>query len=178
MPVTLYEISVPIFIRGLNTLSHILTEAEKYAKDKGIPTSELVEAKLYPDMLPLSFQVQTASDTSKGAVARVAGTEPVSMKDNETTIEELQDRIARTIVVLKNVKQEDFEGKEDEEIILKLSSGPKTFTGRNYFQHHSLPNFLFHVTTAYGILRSKGVPLGKKDYLKCFYPGTPIDLDV
>jgi uncharacterized protein len=175
MTITLYEISVPIFIRGLSTLSHILTEAEKYAKDKDIPTSEFVEARLYPDMLPLSFQVQTASDISKSAVARVAGTEPVSMKDNETTIEELQDRIARTIVILKSVKQEDFEGREDEEIVVK---DDRKFTGRTYFQHHSLPNFLFHVTMAYGILRSKGVPLGKRDYLKYFYPGISIDLNV
>lgn len=175
MPVSLYEISVPIFIRGLNTLSHILTEAEKYAQEKDIPISEFTDARLYPDMFPLSFQVRTASNLAKGGIVRVAGTEAVVMEDNENTIEELQERISRTIVILKSVKQEDFEGKEDKEIIVK-TQGPVVlnFTGHNYFQHHSVPNFLFHVTTAYAILRSKGVPLGKKDYLQSFYPGIPI----
>ncbi|KAN0073518.1 hypothetical protein V8E54_008738 [Elaphomyces granulatus] len=176
MPVSLYEISVPIFIRGLNALSHILAEAEKYAKEKDIPISEFIEARLYPDMLPLTFQIQACSDVSKSAIVRVAGTEPVVMEDNESTIEQLQARIARTIDILKNVKPEDLEGKEDKEVIVKSKTVELKYTGRNYFQHHSLPNFLFHVTTAYAILRSKGVPLGKRDYLKSFYPGIPIDV--
>jgi len=174
MSVPLYEISVPIFIRGLNALSHILAEAEKYAKEKDIPISEFIEARLYPDMLPLTFQIQASSDVSKSAVVRVAGTEPVVMEDNESTIEQLQGRIARTIDVLKRVKPEDFEGKEDKEVIVKARTIELKFTGRNYFQHHALPNFLFHITTAYAILRSKGVPLGKRDYLQSFYPGVPI----
>lgn len=176
MSVSLYEISAPIYIRGLNTLSDILKEAEKYAKEKDIPISEFTEARLYPDMLPLSFQVKIASYISKSGIARVAGTEPVPMdfQDNENTIEQLHERIAQTIATLKGVKPEDLEGKEDKEVVVKVNSLELNYTGRNFFPNNSLPNFLFHITTAYAILRSKGVPLGKKDYLKNFYPGTPI----
>lgn len=152
-------------IKGLKTLTHILQKAEEYAKEKNIPLSDLVEGRLAPDMLPLSKQIQIASNTSKNVAVRVGGTEAVLMEDTETTFPQLYKRIDDTIKVLQDTDAKVLEGKETAEVVMKTGSGEKTFTGQAYILGFALPNFYFHVTTAYAILRSKGVPIGKKDFL-------------
>ncbi|KAL1966015.1 hypothetical protein VTN77DRAFT_4955 [Rasamsonia byssochlamydoides] len=164
----LYTYSVPTFIGGLNTLSHILKKAEEYAKEKGIPLAEFVDARLYEDMKPLSFQVQTVSNTAKNSLVRVAGTEPVPMEDNETTFEELQTRITRTIEVLKAADASLFAGKEDADVTFKVGQYERHYKGQAYITDFALPNFYFHLNMAYAILRNKGVPIGKVDYLTSF----------
>ncbi|KAK9371439.1 uncharacterized protein V1513DRAFT_455759 [Lipomyces chichibuensis] len=168
MSAPLYDFSIPLFIRGLNTLSHIIKKGEEYANENGTPLSELVEWRLAPDMKPLSFQVQTATDTAKNSMARITGTEPVFMENNETTIEELQARIAKTIELLKTADASKFAGKEEAQVTLK--AGPKEYlmTGQSYLTNFALPNFFFHLNTAYAILRNKGVQIGKGDYLTSF----------
>ncbi|KAJ8101874.1 hypothetical protein POJ06DRAFT_248131 [Lipomyces tetrasporus] len=168
MSAPLYDFSIPLFIRGLNTLSHIIEKGEEYANEKGIPLSELPEWRLAPDMKPLSFQVQIASNTAKNSIVRVAGTEPVPMEDNETTIEALQARITKTIELLKAVDASKFTGKEEAPVTLKIGPKEELMTGQSYITNFALPNYFFHLNIAYAILRSKGVPIGKADYLTSF----------
>ena len=158
---SLYEITVPIFTRALQNLDHLLAKASA----SGVSEQDLLGARLAPDMLPLTKQVQIACDTAKLAVTRVAQTEPLPMADEETSIVELRDRIARTIAYLGSAKPAAFESRETAEIILKLPSTEMKFTGQSLITDFSLPNFFFHVTTAYGLLRMKGVAIGKMDYL-------------
>jgi uncharacterized protein len=154
MPVSLYEISIPVFIRSLTNLSAILKKGETYATEKGIPHAKLLEARLVDDMAALPYQIQRVSDTSKGAAVRVAGIENVAMADNETTFEQLQARIQKTIEVLKSVEPTSMDGKEESPVVLKTGSGEMKFTAKSYLLNFALPNFFFHVSTAYGILVS------------------------
>jgi len=159
---SLYEISVPPFIRSLKNLSAMLKKAEDYATEKSIDPKTLTEAKLADDMLALPFQIWTVSNTAKNTVQRVCGTANIPMEDTEKTFPELQERIAKTIKLLEDVDPKAFEGKETTEIELM---GNK-FNGQSYILNFGIPNFYFHVMAAYAILRKEGVPLGKKDYLK------------
>ncbi|RHZ66729.1 DUF1993 domain-containing protein [Aspergillus thermomutatus] len=168
MTASLYTYTVPTYLKGLETLTLLLKKAEDYAKEKNIPLSDFVEARLYPDMKPLSFQVQSVSNTAKNSVSRLAGTEGVPMEDNETTFEEFYARIDRTIEVIKAVDPKLFEGRDHAEIHVKFGTYEATFTGESYVNRFGLPNFFFHLNIAYAILRSKGVPIGKLDYLKYF----------
>jgi hypothetical protein len=154
MPVSLYEASIPVFIRSLTNFAAILKKGEAYADEKGIPHSKLLESKLVDDMANLVFQVQRVSDTAKGAVVRVAGIEPVVMADTETTFEDLQARIQKTIEVLQAVEATSMDGKEESQVVLKIGSGAFNFTATNYLLNYALPNFFFHVVTAYNILVS------------------------
>ncbi|KAL8913601.1 MAG: hypothetical protein Q9172_007244 [Xanthocarpia lactea] len=163
MPVTLYQMSIVPFIRGLENLSHILKKGSN-AKST-IPPSQLLSARLHPDMKGLAYQVQRVSDTAKGAAVRVAGLDPVAMADTETTFEELQERITQTLKILKRVKEEDMEGQEDQEVVMKTMSGERKFTATDYLLEYAVPNFYFHVVAAYAILRKEGVDVGKMDYL-------------
>jgi hypothetical protein len=165
MTVTIYEFSIPPMIRALSNLSKILDKAVADAKTKDIPLASLTDGKLAPDMRPLTFQIQTASDTAKGCAARLAGIDAPSMADTETTFPELQQRIAKTIAFLESVKPEQLTGAEDRSIVLKFPSGEMKFTGRDYVTGFALPNFYFHVTTAYAILRHNGIEIGKRDFL-------------
>ena len=158
---SLYEITVPVFTRALHNLDHLLAKAT----ESGVSEDSLLEARLVPDMLPLTRQVQMACDTAKLAVTRVAQTEPLPMADEETSIAELRERIARTIAYIQKAAPSAFDGKETAEIILKLPNSEMRFTGQSLITDFSLPNFFFHVTTAYGLLRMKGVVIGKMDYL-------------
>lgn len=158
---SLYEITVPIFTRALRNLDHLLAKASS----SGVGEQDLLGARLAPDMLPLTKQVQIACDTAKLAVTRVALTDPLPMADEETSIAELRQRIARTIAYLQKAGPSAFEGRETAEIILKLPNTEMKFTGQSLITDFSLPNFFFHVTTAYGLLRMKGVAIGKMDYL-------------
>jgi hypothetical protein len=165
LSLSLYDASIPVYVRMLQNLAGFLDKAEAYATEKGVELSMLAEAKLAPDMGSFVRQVQFASDAAKGGAARLAQIDPPSFPDVETTFPELKDRIARTIAFVESVKPEQVNGGEEREIVMKFPQGSMTFTGQNFLLQFSLPNFLFHVTTAYAILRSQGVPLSKMDFL-------------
>jgi len=165
MAFTIYDASIPPMIRALQNLSKILDKAVADAKAKDLPAANLVDAKLAPDMRPFTFQIQTASDTAKGCAARLAGITAPSMPDTETTFAELQQRIAKTIAFMESVKPEQLAGAENREVVLKFPSGEMKFTGKDYVTGFALPNFYFHVTTAYALLRHNGIEIGKRDFL-------------
>ncbi|WP_448660000.1 DUF1993 domain-containing protein [Sphingomonas sp. CJ99] len=162
---TLYDVSVPPMIRALTAMKAFLEKGRAYAEAQGWDEAELIEARLYEDMAPLTGQVQRASDSAKFLAVRVGGAEPVAMPDEEASFAELAERIDRTIAVLNAVPREGFDGKEDAEIILKTPRGDIPFRGTDYVLGFAIPNFYFHVTTAYAIMRMKGVPVGKMDFL-------------
>jgi hypothetical protein len=165
MPFSIYQVTVPIFIRGLERLSVFLDKAEGFAAEKGIDANDFVHARLAPDMLPLSGQVQRASDTSKLAVARLGAIEAPRFEDIEKTFPELGTRIADTIAFLRSVEPGQLDGAEGKTINFKAGPNELSFRGDTYVTGFALPNFFFHVTTAYDILRHAGVPLGKRDFL-------------
>lgn len=165
MSYTIYDASVPVMVRALGNLSKILDKAVAQAKAEDKPLSDLLEARLAPDMRPFPFQIQSASDAAKGCAARLAGIAPPSMPDTETSFPELKARLEKTIAFLNTIKPEQFAGAEDREIVLKFPQGEMKFTGRDFLAGFSLPNFFFHVTTAYALLRHKGIAIGKMDFL-------------
>jgi hypothetical protein len=165
MSFSLYDATVPLMIRTLTNLSKIIDKAVAQAKTEDKPLAELIGAQLAPDMRPFSFQIQSASDAAKGCAARLANVAVPSMPDTETTFPELQQRIAKTIDFLKTIKPEQLAGAEDREIVLKFPNGEYKFTGKDFATNFSLPNFFFHVTTAYALLRHKGIAIGKMDFL-------------
>lgn len=165
MPLSLHEISIPVFLRGFANLSALLAKGRAFADENGVPHSKLLEARLFADMLPLIGQIQRASDAAKLAAVRVAQVPTVAMEDNETSFDELQARIAATVAFLEAVPPDAMDGREEAEVVLPLRNGSLAFTARDYLLAFAIPNFYFHVTTAYGILRHSGVPLGKMDYL-------------
>jgi uncharacterized protein len=158
---SLYAISIPVFIRALHNLDHVLGKAEA----SGLDEQDLVGARLIADMLPLSKQVQIASDAARSTAVRVGQAAPQAMADEETTIAELRDRTKRTVAYLQAVDPAGFDGRETAEVILKLPNAELPFTGLSYVTDFALPNFFFHVTTTYALLRMKGVALGKVDFL-------------
>jgi hypothetical protein len=164
MTISMYQASVPVYLTMLKALSHVLAKGEAHAAEKAIDPRSLIEARLAPDMYPLSRQVQIASDNAKGATSRLAGREIPKFEDTETTFPELQARIAKTVDLLKGFAPADFDGAEERTIVIPSRQGELTFTGTQYLLHFALPNFYFHVTTAYDILRHNGVALGKSDY--------------
>lgn len=165
MPFSLYDLSIPPFMRALRNMSFHLDKAKAYADENGIPHDDLLNARLIADMHPLPAQVQRASDSAKFVAARVGGLAAPAMADTEKTFEELQGRIKATIDFLETVPADAFDGKEDNEVVLKFGPRSLTFSARDYVQTFALPNFYFHATTAYAILRHKGVPLGKIDFI-------------
>ncbi|MGD0142606.1 MAG: DUF1993 domain-containing protein [Rhizomicrobium sp.] len=165
MSYSIYDASITPFIRGLENLSKIISKAVAQAKDQHIELSTLLEARLAPDMHPFTRQIQIASDGAKGAAARLAAVEPPSFPDTETTFAELQARIAKTVDYLKSFKREQIEGAEDRTVVMKFPQGEMKFSGRDFLTNFALPNFYFHLTTAYGLLRHKGITIGKMDYL-------------
>jgi hypothetical protein len=165
MPLSIYHASVPVLLHQITALSEILKKGAAYAEAKKIEPSALLNARLFPDMHPLIRQVQMVSDSAKGVSARLAGVEPPSMPDTETTFDQLQARLAKTAEFLKSLKESQFTGAEDREIVLTLPNGKIPFKGQAYLFSFALPNFFFHVTTAYNILRHNGVEIGKRDFL-------------
>lgn len=163
--ISMYAASVPVFAKMLGSLSAILDKAAAYAEQKKIDPAVLLNARLYPDMFALTKQVQIASDFAKGAVARLAGQEPPKYEDNETTIAELKARIARTIDYIQGFKPEQLDGSETRDVELKIRGETVKYPGLTYLLQVALPNFYFHVTTAYAILRHNGVELGKRDFI-------------
>ena len=165
MTISMYQASVPVFIRMLNNLAAILEKVAAHAEAKKIAPAVLLNSRLYPDMFPLSRQVQIASDTAKGGAARLAGMEPPKYEDNETTFPELIERLRKTITYLNTLKPEQIDGSEKKKVTLKVRDEMLTFEGLTFLLNRVLPNLFFHVSTAYAILRHSGVEIGKKDYL-------------
>ena len=165
MSLSMHSASIPYFVRALNNLSAILEKGAAHAKEKDIDPSILVTDRLFPDMFPLSRQVQIACDVSKGAAAKISGIEAPSHEDNESSFEELIARISKTIEFLNSLPADKVNGTEEKEI--KFQAGPYEldFTGATYLSMWALPNIYFHVTTTYNILRHNGVALGKIDYV-------------
>ena len=165
MTISMHKASAPVFLRMLTNLDQLLAKAEDNAKARGFDPNLLVTQRLAPDMRPLSSQIQLASDSAKGAIARLSGGTPPAMPDTETTIEQLRARIAATIDYVKSVPAAAVDGSEERDVVLKTPSGDIPFKGLAFLTGFALPNFLFHVTTAYAILRHSGVPIGKLDFL-------------
>lgn len=165
MSLSMYQASVPGFIRILQNLTAILEKAEAHAAAKKIDLAVFVNARLAPDMLPLAHQIQIASDAVKGCAARLAGVDVPSYADTETTFPELKARIAKTIAFLETFKPEQIDGSEDKVVTLKLSGKDTEFKGQPYLLHFVIPNFYFHVSMTYALLRHNGVDIGKMDYI-------------
>ena len=165
MSLTMYSAFIPVAIRTLQNLSAILAKGAAHCEARKIDPSAFLSARLYPDMFPLSRQVQIASDTVKGAAARLAGIEIPRFEDNETTFAELQARLDKTVAFLKTIQPAQIDGKEDADIVLSFPTRTFEFKGQAYLTGWVLPNLYFHTTTAYGLLRHGGVELGKADYL-------------
>ncbi|TAK92447.1 MAG: DUF1993 domain-containing protein [Burkholderiaceae bacterium] len=165
MSLTMYTASMPAMKRMLSNLAAILTKAEEYAASKKIDPSVLLGARLYPNMFPLLRQVLIASDHAKGCAARLAGIDVPKYEDKETSFAELQARIAKTIDFIDSVRPEQFVGSEERDIELKAGPNMYQFKGQDYLNQWALPNFYFHLTTAYAILRHNGLEIGKSDYL-------------
>ncbi|WP_114155168.1 DUF1993 domain-containing protein [Chromobacterium haemolyticum] len=165
MSVSMYQASVPALIRGLNNLSAILDKAAADAAARNIAPDVLLNARLAPDMFALTRQVQIASDSAKGCAARLAGVEVPSYADDEASFADLQQRIAKTVAFLQSFNATQIDGSEAREVVLKVRGDEIRFSGQNYLLGFVLPNFYFHLTAAYAILRHNGVPLGKMDYL-------------
>ncbi|MDP1771311.1 MAG: DUF1993 family protein [Methylobacter sp.] len=164
MSLTMYQASIPSFLRMLGNLSAILDKAAAHAEAKKIDPSIFINARLAPDMFPLSRQVQIATDMVKGCTARLAGIDVPRYEDNETTFAELQARIAKTKAFIESVNASQVDGSEDRQITLKFGSKELSFLGQAYLLDFVIPNFHFHLTTTYAILRHNGVDIGKKDY--------------
>jgi len=165
MSVPFYDVSIPTYLNTLKNLGAILEKAEAHAKANGVDPADYLEVKLAPDMAPFTRQIQMATDAAKGGTARLAAVTPPSFPDTETTWAELKERVAKTIAFVGSIKPEQVNGGEGRTIELPLPGRTMTFTGVDFLNQFSLPNFFFHVVTAYGLLRSQGVPLGKMDYL-------------
>jgi len=165
MTISMYQASVPAMIKTLSNLRNLLEKASTHTEAKKIDPSVLVNARLYPDMFPLSRQVQIATDMAKGAASRLAGQEVPSYEDNEATFPELIARLDKTIALLATFKPGDIDGSEDRTITLPMRDRTLTFKGLPYLIDYVLPNVYFHTTTAFAILRHNGVEIGKKDFL-------------
>jgi hypothetical protein len=165
MSLSMYQASVPVLIRGLNNLRNILQKAAAHAEAKKIDQVAFLQARFYPDMFTMARQVQIATDMAKSCPSRLAGLEPPKYEDTETSFAELQARIDKTIAHLKSFKPEQIDGSEDRDVTLATPRGPLNFKGAPYLLGFLLPNFYFHVTTAYALLRHNGVELGKMDYI-------------
>lgn len=166
MSTLLYDLSVAPILRSLKHLDAIVSKAEEHlAADEGIEPATFINARLHPNMAPFVFQIRVATDTAKGVAARLSQTELPSWPDNEKTFAEVHERLHKAIDFLSKFKAEDFTGAEELDITLKLGPYTVNFDGASYVANFVMPNFYFHMTTAYNILRHNGVALGKVDYL-------------
>lgn len=165
MTISMYGMTVPFFTRMLTNLLAIMDKADANAAERNFDTGVLVTSRLAPDMLPFRSQIQIATDHAKGCVSRLAGQPVPSWPDDETTFDELRARLNKTLDLLATVKPADLDGSDTRPVTLKLRSGDVTLSGEDYIVQRALPNFFFHVTTAYAILRHNGVPVGKSDFL-------------
>jgi hypothetical protein len=165
MAISMYQVSVPVFVKTLGNLAAILDKGAAFAAARKIEPSVLLNWRLAPDMLNLTRQVQIAADHAKRAPARLAGLEAPVYEDNEASFAELKARIDKTLAFINSLKPGQIDGSEVRDITLKIGGGSQTLSGQAYLLHNALPNFFFHVTTAYAILRHCGVEIGKKDFI-------------
>ncbi len=165
MSLSLYDASIPTFLHSLRALKTILEKAVAHAEGRKFDPNVFVTTRLYPDMFPLGRQIQIASDAAKGAAARLSGTEPPKFEDNETTMAELIARVTKTIDYLESFKPEQFAGDDNRVITIKTPRISLNFKAADFVRHWALPNFFFHMTTAYALLRHGGVEIGKQDFL-------------
>jgi hypothetical protein len=165
MTISMYQASVPRFVNILGNLSNILDKAQAHIDAKKIDASVLTTYRIFPDMLPMSKQVQIACDTAKGVVARLAGVEIPAYEDNEVTLADLKARIAKTVAFIQGFKPEQIDGTEDKAIVTKRGDKETHYKGMQFLLGHAVPNFYFHVTTTYNILRHNGIDIGKRDFL-------------
>ena len=165
MSITMHSASVPIFARLLTNLGHWLDKAEAHAQAKKFETSVYLSGRLAPDMLPFTTQIQIACDGAKFGVARLAGVEAPKFEDNETSFAELRERVRKTLDYVQSVPAAQIDGTEAKDIVIPRRDGTMTLKGEIYLKHYVLPNFFFHMTTAYALLRHNGVELGKADFL-------------
>ena len=169
MTISMYNASVPIFKQLLGALSAILSKTETHVLNNKIDPAILLQASLFPDMFNFIRQVQIATDFAKGVTARLAGVEVPAYEDNEVSFQELKARVAKTLLFISSVMPTQIDGSEEREIITRPGTPKeKKFTGQDYLLHYGLPQFFFHVTTAYAILRNKGIEIGKRDYMGAF----------
>jgi len=172
MTISMYKISVPVFVQFLTSLGAVLDKAAAYCEAKKIDPTALLNTRLFPDMFPLQRQVRAASDHAVNATAHLAGAEPLAFANTEASIADLKERLVRAIEFVKSFTPAQIDGSEDMPIKITFPSGAtREFTGQSLLLNNSLPNFFFHCTTAYDILRHCGVELGKRDFL-----GTPVSL--
>ena len=166
MSISMHAACVPVFVKQLGAMLNWLDKAEAHAEARKFDTAVYLGLLLAPDMLPLVSQIRIASDTAKGCVARLSGQEPPKFEDNEATLDELRQRIRKTIDYVQSVPASAIDGSEARDIVLPMRNrDPLHFTGEFYLKHWALPNFFFHCTTAYALLRHNGVALGKPDFL-------------
>lgn len=165
MAMSMYQASAPVFTKMLMNLAAILDKAQAHAEAKKFDPTVLLDARLAPDMLPFTKQIHIATDFARGCVARLAGQEPPKFEDNERSFAELKARIERSVAAIKEYGAAQIDGTENREITIKMGGQPRTFTGQKYLQEIVLPNFFFHVTTAYALLRHNGVEIGKRDFV-------------
>lgn len=165
MTISMYDATIPVWKHFLNNLSVLLDKTVAYADAKNIEHSVMLNARLYPDMFALTRQVQIASDNAKFGAARLAGVEAPKFEDDETNFAELQDRISKTIAFLDTITPQQLEGSENRDIILVIHDTKHEMKGLQYLLDRVQPNFYFHITTAYNIMRHNGVEIGKRDFL-------------
>ena len=165
MAITIYDQFIPVFSHMLSSLDKVLTKAEADAAARKIDVDVFVNGRLAPDMLPLTKQIQIMTDQAKGGASRLAGKESPKFADDEKSFADLHERIAKTLAHLKTFKPADFEGAETRDVELKFPNATFNFKGKDYLLNFVIPNFYFHYTTAYAILRHNGVPIGKGDFL-------------
>lgn len=165
MKISMYQASVPAFMRALNNLAAVLAKGAAHAEARKIDPAVLVNSRLFPDMFALARQVQIVTDNAKGGASRLAGLQPPKYEDNEASFPELMARLDKTLAYLKTFTPEQIDGSEENTITLKLGKETMTFQGMPYLLNLVLPNIYFHSVTAYNILRHSGVDIGKNDYL-------------
>ncbi|HTP71757.1 MAG TPA: DUF1993 domain-containing protein [Burkholderiaceae bacterium] len=167
MSISMYTASVPIFTKTLGNMLTWLDKAQAHAQARKFDPAVYLTLRLYPDMLPLPAQIRIAGDTAKGCAARLAGKEAPVFEDNETTLEQLRERISKTLAYLETVSAKDIDGSEERDIVIPRGNRePRRFKGEYYLKHFALANFFFHATTLYALLRHSGVELGKADFLR------------
>lgn len=165
MTISMYQASAPRFVNILGNLSNILDKTQAHIDTKKLSDASLTGFRLFPDMLPLTTQVQIACDTAKGVVARLAGVDIPAYEDNEKTIAELKARVAKTIAFIQTITAAQIDGTEDKDIVTKRGEKETHYKGMQFLLGHAIPNFYFHITTTYAMLRHNGVEIGKRDFL-------------
>ena len=165
MTISMYQASVPRFVNILGNLSNILDKAQAHIDAKKIADASLTDYRLFPDMLPMTTQVQIACDAAKGVVARLAGVAIPAFEDNEATLADLKARVAKTIAFIQTITPAQIDGTEDKDIVIKRGEKETHYKGMQFLLGHAIPNFYFHITTTYNILRHNGVEIGKRDFL-------------